>query len=77
MAQTYFYHKDISDVRIKVTKKLVIWERFAPASFVQENPPYEWKYNTRHSLPVTAETAERLRDMYYLPEDVVARLKGN
>jgi hypothetical protein len=81
MPQTYYYHTSQPDVRIKVTKKTVTWERNEFVNFdtwqVAEGkePEKAWKYYMRHTLPVT--NAETLRSMYNLPDDVVARLKGN
>jgi hypothetical protein len=78
MAQTYYVHNKFPEVRIKVTKKTVTWEenRIMNHNAVIDGAPEEraWKYKMRHSLPVN--NAETLREMYSLPDDVVARLKG-
>jgi hypothetical protein len=39
-------------------------------------PKLEWKYDMRHKLPFKPDHAERLRTMYNLPDEVVAKLKG-
>ena len=70
----YFYHASKPDVRIKVTKKLVIWECNEYVDFDDVEKGKAWKYYMRHPLPVT--NAETLREMYALPDDVVAKLKA-
>ena len=76
---TYFYHYKNPDVRIKVTKKMVTWEELKTINLndviAGSEPKKEWKYYMRHKLPVN--NSEMLREMYNLPEDVVAKLKGS
>lgn len=59
--------------------ELVTWERIQTVNLdeaIAGAPEQrEWRYYMRHSLPVN--NAEILRGMYNLPDDVVARLKGN
>jgi len=73
-----YTHNKFPDVRIKVTAKTVTWEKNTITNLDEVIAGGEekraWKYYMRHSLPV--KNAEDLREMYNLPDDVVARLKG-
>jgi hypothetical protein len=79
MPQTYYTHKRYPDTRIKVTKKTVTWEKFKLMNVDAvidgtEDEKREWKFYMRHPLPVS--NTKDLQEMYGLPDDVVARLKG-
>jgi hypothetical protein len=66
---TYYTHTTIPVVRIKVTSKLIVIEH-RTIGLDEE----EWRYYNRIKLPVTLEYANRLREMYNLPDDVVRHL---
>ena len=71
---TYFYHTTLPDVRIKVCKKIIVWERLEFVDYDDVEKGKAWRYHMRHSLPVS--NADRLRKMYNLPQEVVAKLNS-
>ena len=71
---TYYTHVSNPEVRIKVTKKLVTWERLVYVDYDDADKGKVWKHNMHQRIPFYG--AETLRTMYNLPDAVVAQLKG-
>ncbi len=76
MANTYFTHVSDPDVRMKVCKKTAIIERNQYVNYDADDETKEWRYYTALKLPLTPDHAEAMREKYALPDEVVAKLKG-